>query len=454
MLCGPGIDRYNGSMIDLDLLVNKTVPFKFRGAELKLDLSHALFSSYEVDAGTRLLLKAVGRDEVLLKARHVLDAGCGVGVIGLSIAAALPDCRVDARDRDLLACAFTERNRKRNKVPNLVVGPGLLSVSLPALAPDPAEGYDYILTNIPAKAGGPVLEAFFRGAPALLAPEGRLAVVIVKPLVDSARAWLTQYGYSLLAEERGANHYAFVALPPPGLDENASAATPTASLAPQPVAGSRTSEAPLAEPGAKATALDFSGLDLGVYLRTRGRFKLAEASYEASGIWGLAEFDTVGFASAAAAELAERALAGSLVRDALVINPGIGHLAIWAARRVGAARVVGASRDLLSLAATGANLASLGRSRPDYRAVDALRLEDLPASSFDLIFCSPDLVPDYDWIAPLWADASRLLKKGATLIVASTPTELLRFEKRRAPGYRKAGEKRKKTFLASAWCLS
>lgn len=33
------------AMIDLATLVNKTVPLKFRGAELRLELSHALFSS-------------------------------------------------------------------------------------------------------------------------------------------------------------------------------------------------------------------------------------------------------------------------------------------------------------------------------------------------------------------------------------------------------------------------
>jgi ornithine cyclodeaminase/alanine dehydrogenase-like protein (mu-crystallin family) len=63
--------------------VNKSVPFKFNGAELKLDLSHALFSSFDVDRGTKLLLKAAARDPVLARARRVLDEGCGVGVIGL-----------------------------------------------------------------------------------------------------------------------------------------------------------------------------------------------------------------------------------------------------------------------------------------------------------------------------------------------------------------------------------
>jgi 16S rRNA G1207 methylase RsmC len=103
-------------MIDLLPLVNKTVPLRFRGADLSLDLSHALFSSFGIDAGTKLLFKAIGRDEKLARAKRILDAGSGVGVIGLGVAAAFPDARIVARDRDLLAVAFSERNRRRNRI--------------------------------------------------------------------------------------------------------------------------------------------------------------------------------------------------------------------------------------------------------------------------------------------------------------------------------------------------
>jgi len=446
------------AMTDLAALVNKTVPFKFRGAELNLDLSHALFSSFDVDAGTRLLLKAVGRDEVLLGARRILDAGSGVGVIGLAMAAALPDCQVEARDRDLLACAFTERNRKRNKVKNLEVYPGLLSVRAPGLLPEghPSGSYDYILTNIPAKAGGPVLEAFFLGAPSLLSPGGRLAVVIVNPLMDAARGWIAKAGFSIAGEERGANHHVFVC----ALCEGAVlAVSPAASSqAPAPSAASR-AESPEAAAAMvhpwpeemQARAFDFSGLDLGLYLRSRGRFKLAGLEYQAAGIWGLPEFDTVGYGNVAAAELALRALPGSLVRDVLIVGPGLGHLAIWAAKRLSPERIVAASRDLLSLAATGANLAVQPGAGPAYLALSSLVLDELPAASFDLIAWNPDIVPEYDWMGPLWTEASRLLKKGGALIVHCPPTELTRLSKRKPEGFRLLGDKKKKTFIASAW---
>jgi len=446
------------AMTDLAALVNKTVPFKFRGAELALDLSHALFSSFDVDAGTRLLLKAIGRDEVLLGARRILDAGSGVGVIGLAMAAALPECQVEARDRDLLACAFTERNRKRNKVKNLEVFPGLLSVPTPGLLPadHPSGSYDYILTNIPAKAGGPVLEAFFLGAPSLLSPGGRLAVVIVNPLMDAARGWIAKAGFSVMGEERGANHHVFVC----ALGGSAVPAAKPAAPGQAPAAAPRPSGKPAGEAATmvhpwpealESQALDFSGLDLGIYLRSRGRFKLAGLEYQAAGIWGLPEFDTVGYGNVAAAELGVRVLPGSLVRDVLVVGPGLGHLAIWAARRLSPERIVAASRDLLSLAATGANLAVQPAPRPDYLALSSLVLDELPPASFDIIAWNPDIVPEYDWMGPLWTEASRLLKKGGTLIVHCPPTELTRLSKRKPEGFRLLGDKKKKTFIASAW---
>lgn len=477
-------------MTDLPALVNKNVRFKFRGAELSLDLSHALFSSFDVDAGTRLLLKAVGHDEVLLGAKRVLDAGCGIGVIGLAVASALPGCRVEARDRDLLACAFTERNRRRNKVNNLDVFPGLLSVASPGLAPagTMVGDYDFILTNIPAKAGGPVLEAFFLRAPGLLVPGGRLAVVIVNPLMDAARGWISAAGFAVIGEERGANHHVFVC----SLERGAAGTVPPAERA---VVGQALPAASVMTPGQspsdavaepeeardadkagvsvvsgvsgvsgaadeavhpwpeaiRAHALDFSGLDLGLYLRNRGHFKLAGQEYDAAGIWGLPEFDTVGYGNVAAAELGVRVLSGSLIRDVLIVGPGLGHLAIWAARRLGPERLVTASRDLLALAATGANLACQPRPRPAYLALSSLVLDELPPATFDCIVWNPDIVPEYDWIDPLWEEASRLLKKGGTLIVHCPPTELTRLTKRKPEGFRLSGEKKKKTFAAAAW---
>ena len=220
-------------MIELLPLVNKTAPLKFNGAELRLDLSHALFSSYEVDLGTRLLLKAVARDPALERARRILDAGCGTGVIGLALAKAFPEAELVLRDRDSLAVAFAERNRVANKLRGRTAwtdpetGERRTPVAAPraelGLLADGLEGgpYDYVLSNLPAKAGAPVLEAFFAraagsaagpaGRPGFLAPGGRLAVVIVNTLAEKAAAWIAAAGLALVSRERGSGHTVFIA---------------------------------------------------------------------------------------------------------------------------------------------------------------------------------------------------------------------------------------------------
>ncbi len=431
-------------MIDLAPLVNKTVSLKFCGAELSLDLSHALFSSFDIDVGTRLLLKIVGKDKNLEAAEYVLDMGSGVGVIGLAIAASHPHAFVEARDRDLLACAFTERNRARNKIGNFAVLPGLLAEPRagapqsagqdPALlAVHPEKGYDYILSNLPAKAGAPILEAFFKDAAARLSPKGRLAFVIVKPLETAAETWLKAAGFEIADAEHGAGHKAYILTRNAASGEaQTSAASAPADTAPQP-------------------GLDLSGLDLKLYVRTHGHFKSNGASYDAYGFWGLKSFDTLSFDDEAAAELAERSLPGCLVRDALIINPGPGHLALWLSRRISPDRISCASRDILSLAAAGANLAAQPGRRPEYRALSPLELNLLPQACFDFIACFPDVVPGYDWIAQTWTDVSHLLKAGGVFIMVAPPTEIMRAEKRKAEGFSLIGEKRRKGSLAAAW---
>ncbi|HOX33103.1 MAG TPA: methyltransferase [Spirochaetales bacterium] len=458
-------------MIELLPLVNKTAPLKFNGAELRLDLSHALFSSYEVDLGTRLLLKAVARDPALERARRILDAGCGTGVIGLALAKAFPEAELVLRDRDSLAVAFAERNRVTNKLRGRTAwtDPETGARRTPVAAPraelgllaDGLEGgpYDYVLSNLPAKAGAPVLEAFFAraagpaagraepapgpaGRPGFLAPGGRLAVVIVNTLAEKAAAWIAAAGLTLVSRERGSGHTVFIAESPAPACPAGSPGEPSA-----PEGAGR----PIASPA--GPELDLSGLDLSAYLRCESAFKFADVAYRARGFWGLPDFDTVGYSAALAADTAARACPGSLVREALVINPGVGHLPIWMARKLGPARISAASRDLLSLAATGANLALAGgRRAPAYRCLDELRLDELAEeSSLDLLAELPELVPEYDWIGPAWERAGRLVKAGGAFLLVGPATELGRAEKRRPSGWRLAAERKRRGFVGAAW---
>jgi hypothetical protein len=446
---------------DISTYVNKTVNFKFSGAELRFDLSHALFSSFDIDQGTRLLLKAVARDPVLALSRRTLDEGCGVGVIGLCMAKAFPRAELVLRDRDSLAVAFAERNRVANKLRGTtawkdpVTGEEREARPAPriewGLLADGREGgpYDFVLSNLPAKAGTPVLASFFdrlsgrRGGAALLVPGGRAGVVIVNPLAEAAARWIAQAGLSVVTQERGTGHHVYVVERAKG-GAGAEEGGPGASSAP-------------VEPGSGDESLP---LWLRDYLRGDARFKLADFSYRARGFWGLSEFDTPSYGSSVAADAASRALGGC--PRAFFLNPGVGHLAVWAAKKLGLNSLTAASRDKLSLEATGANIAALPeRSRPEYAAIDALSATDLPELSFDLLFESPDVVPERDWVGPSWELAERLVRPGGAYWAVCSPTEMARLEKRRPSGGAPSGggkprwalacQRRKKGFVASVW---
>jgi hypothetical protein len=433
------------------------VPFKFSGAGLRFDLSHALFSSFDIDLGTRLLLKTVARDPLLASAKRILDEGCGVGVIGLCVAKAFPEAEVVLRDRDSLAVAFAERNRLLNKLRGTTAWTDPESGATRAARPAPrvewgllgdgredsrleGRGYNFVLSKLPAKAGAPVLSAFFaRLNGGLLVPGGRAGVVVVKPLAEAAAAWIAEAGLAVVAEARGSGHKVFVV--------------------------ERRSEGSVAADGGEARAETPAGTDampdLRAYARGESRFKLADLAYRAHGFWGLPEFDTPGYGSSVAAEVASRAFPEGKAKrgacdDALFIEPGVGHVAIWSARELGAKRITAASRDALALEATRLNLAELPeRSRPSYAATDALGVAGLPPGSFDLVVENPDIVPERDWIGPAWETAGSLVKPGGVYLAFCAPTDMVRLEKRKPAGgdirWSLLCQKRKKGLVASAW---
>jgi hypothetical protein len=411
------------------------------GADLRLDLSHALFSSFDIDQGTRMLLKAVARDEVLARSRRILDAGSGTGVIGLSIAKAFGQAEVVMRDRDLLAVAFSERNRLQNRLGGTPAWtdpatgwsrkPVQQPISCPGLLADGFEGgpYDFILSNLPAKAGAPVLEAFFRncGQTRILAPGGRLAVVIVNTLAEKAGQWLGESGLLTVKTEKGGGHTVFVA------------EKPNESAVPSDDAGI---------PPRSGPAIPISGdsdlPDMGLYLRHEGPILVGTRNLVSRGYWGLPDFDTVNFATNLAAEAMNRALAGSLIRECLLVNPGVGHLALWLSRVFAPKTMRVASRDTLSLLALRDNLSHSGRIDTEILPMSALDIDSLKPSGTDLVVWCPDLIPEFDWIEPAWNCANSICKTGACIVLVSTPTELARCEKRKPSGWKQLVDRRRR----------
>ena len=140
-----GTDADNQDERIVSAYATKETVYRFRGMDLALSLSHGLFSSADVDAGSRLLLKAFSRllDAAVASGAslpsRVLDAGCGTGVLGIAAARALAAASAEglsvrAQDRDELARAFSRVNAARNGL-----GDGVFAAAAePLLAGAPA----------------------------------------------------------------------------------------------------------------------------------------------------------------------------------------------------------------------------------------------------------------------------------------------------------------------------
>ena len=259
--------------MQIEKYVLKVVPLRFRGADLNVELTHALFSSYDIDVGSRLLLKLVGKHIEPAAVSRIIDIGSGVGVLGIACARGYPGASVTFRDRDALALAFTARNARLNKVKPVALDHALFLDGLTG------SRFDLVLCNVPAKAGAPALDRFFRDLPGLLDDKGNAAVVVIHTIADAARQSIIAGGGEIWMVEEARGHTAM-------LFRHAAVSGPT--------------------PAAADTGDDAWT----VRERLEAMAKLGSARYRFKGYWGLPEFDTPSFATVLSAELSEIILGG------------------------------------------------------------------------------------------------------------------------------------------------
>jgi 16S rRNA G1207 methylase RsmC len=399
----PGAPPANESLASY---VNKIVKYRFHGKDATFRLSHALFSSFDIDEGTRLLLKSVAGQIELSSVRSCLDVGCGVGVIGICIQLVEPDARTLLQDRDSLAAAFAKENALANGCRALRVDCGLAFEHLDG------ETFDLVVSNLPAKAGQPVLRSFFHSIRSTLAPGGTACVVIVAPLSELALSMVSEVGAELVHRESTKDYT---------------------------VLHFRFSGAPVAVPDSRDGLVP--------YVRTEKTFTHGETTYSLRTAWSLPDFDTLSHALAVSFDL----LSGVRVSgEMLVWNPGQGHLPAYLLARESNAitGIALAARDSLELAITERALRAAGQAVRRVRA--APTVSALPAAlghdSFDFFVAVPQSIPRVRWQPEMLDSALLLLKPGGRLFLVSTSTEVRRFlegvrglrlvESRKRLGYR------------------
>jgi len=158
----------------MDTYFKKQIEYKLGGLSFKFDVANTLFSTFKIDAGSDLLLRAT---KLETPPTSILDLGCGYGTLGIVLAKTYPSTKVLMADKDLLAVRYAKSNSDLNSVPNVeVIG----SVGIENI---PKEKYDVIVSNIPAKIGDEAIEQEFILKPLeLLSEKGSYWFVVVSGL--------------------------------------------------------------------------------------------------------------------------------------------------------------------------------------------------------------------------------------------------------------------------------
>jgi len=304
----------------------KTVTLHQSGIRLELRLAVDLFSSFEVDVGTRLLLRTLADGPHQGPRHKILDLGCGYGPIGLTLKALDPGREVHMVDRDALAVAYSRRNADLNGLSGVEVYGSLGYDDVRAT------GFDLIASNIPAKAGTAAIRHFLLDATHRLRPNGLVAVVVVAQLEALVAGVLARPGVEVVQRRSTASyavfHYRFT-------DGHGLARF------------------------RRLGGLDQPGLGRGVYDRQRVPLAYGGVRLEVHTAYGLPEFDSLGYQSELAVD-ALLGLGGAPAGRAVVLGPGQGHVPalLWALLKPSEVHLV--DRDLLALRYAQANLVRNG----------------------------------------------------------------------------------------------
>lgn len=274
---------------EFELPIKKSVSLTWQGKTLDFDVAQELFSSHQVDRGSRMLLDTL--DLAGFPARgSAADFGCGYGVLGIAWQAVFPEWSMAYVDRDALAVAFTRHNVAQVDGEARDGARYECDISLPYKD----AGYDLVLWNVPGKAGRAVIAGLLDVVLDSLAPGGVLAAVIVHPLADLFAGELTRDDVAVTLTERGKEHTV--------------------------VHIRRTSGQPMAR----------TPFEDGLFNRPPQAFAVGDLAWELVPVIGLPEYESLSHATELAAKALISVAHDTTVATWEVIDPGAGHLAVVA----------------------------------------------------------------------------------------------------------------------------
>ena len=362
---------------DLGKYVNKFADFQFAGERCGFFLSHALFSSFDIDDGTVLLLKTIAQQIEFTNIKYVRDIGSGTGAIGICLKKKYPGIDMSFSDRDALALDFTEENCRQNGINDfhLLKELGIESTE---------KKYDLVVSNIPAKIGDKAFEDFVIRSLRSLKDCGLCAFVIITSFADSLKKSILSNGGTIVFEECNTRHsvYHF---------------KPESYIAP---------------------ACSFS---LDAYRRGTTKFVYQGYSYEMNSVYNLPDFDVMGYQTRLALDMSS----GLDVQGPVLIwNPVHGHLPVNIAKLFsGITEIHIGSRDLLQLRITSENLLKNGFDG-NRLVIHHTSFISQIAVKAGLIFVLPDITPFTTWEEDLVSEILEIMDDNAKLIISSEAADI------------------------------
>lgn len=299
-----------------ETFAHKLITYRFAGKLLRFKLSQGLFSSNDIDTGTRFLLQVIKNRLSTSPPATIIDSGCGTGIIGICLASLFPGAEILMEDRDALAVSFAEHNTGLNKdvlgdenTAAIQCSGGLL------LGSNPHTCFDLVVSNIPAKAGKTALEAYVINSLLAAGRKGRCACVIVNTLAAFFHSTILKQGGQVEYTEKKNSHTVF-------FYSGDCQQTWQSGLAP--------------------------------YIRGT----MSSNGKSVDTVYNIDEFDNMSIDTGLAMKMIDRL---NTVGDCIIWHPGQGHMPLYA-RDAGAegSRISIASRDLLALRISEKNMIKNG----------------------------------------------------------------------------------------------
>ena len=353
--------------------------------DLVFRVSQTLFSSQDVDVGTRFLLRTLhstGR-----RFAKVLDLGCGYGPIGLSLKSLNPNAVLHMVDRDALAIEYAMQNALLNDFQDISPYPSL------AFDDVSERNFDLIVANVPGKIGKPVIASWLRLASLFLKRQGQVGVVIVAPLESFVSEVVNKIpGVHVELLRRRAGHTVLLYT---------------------------------VDQAQKQSCLPRKSFDQGDYDRVKSVFSYGSIKYSMTTVFGLPQFDSLSSRTLLLFNVLDKLIRKSSVCKLLVLNPGQGHIPVFLSKLVQSATIDMTDRDLLALRCSERNLILNEFSRTGI-SINHQVDSRLDGSHYELIVMDVRDNEGWDVIATQFRQLLMNLGHKGVLVVSANSTTITR----------------------------